>query len=787
MTVLNEEQYCEYSIKSVLPLVDELIIVDNCSDDKSSKIIESIKSEKIKFIKLPKRQSYAYCVKFALDNISGNYVLRSDADMIFSETNLSEKIGNHDGIFFQAINLFGDCFNVDKEKPYKTNIFIIKKEYLKFDEKFVYLTENTINDNDYTIWHMGYCKTLYPLYLKLFNDYLDDYKAKEFQIEVMNRAIPICTDPPPINSVFKMKMFDGKMYYETSNLSPSHGTSILTLTILVRNTEIYLKECLTSVFKQTSDRWKIVMVNDYSDLGPINLDLYIDNEYAAFKDRIKVINLDEWHGLPRAHSVAISHVDTEIIGVLDSDDTLELNAIEEVLKIYDNANEEIFVYTNYWRCDKDLKQISFGYSTKNKNSLLNDRCASHFRTFLKKTYDKIDGYDPELFMGAIDQDLFFQLEMYAKPYYLNMYLYNYRYTGMVGTITSMKGANSYMLWISIFKNICRRYGNNKFSIKKLSGNEYINSKSFYLFGPSKNNCYYEVYSHDIYLFTTFEYEQEGDIDLLWDNGWKIVPFTGTHSYDSKFMVQLRKMTVNLYFNCVYVLNLKKDTKKRERMERILNKLGIKYVIFDAVYGKDYPEEYSKTLLSPGAYGYTMTMKNIIEDAKKKGYKKILTLDDDVIFHNDFIDKFDEFIRKIPHDWYLLFLGLSGPWTHPWVNPDFQRFTFDKVFVNNLFNCDGSYAVGYDNRVFDEIIEVTQKFEKAFDTAMIKHFTVKYLKKCFAFYPYLAIADTTSSDITERAKDIRENFNDYQFKYRVNLNAYDLKSLDHQKYEKLKYS
>jgi len=863
MLVSNEEIYLNYAISSILNLVSELVIVVNRTingDSESSiKIINTFKSKKIKLFIVDNKTKFQ-CAEMALNLCHKKWILRCDADMIFYDLEKFKKlVVNHciesgskfgqkkiRGAFLYAINFYGDRYHISKEKQYKTNdLFFIKKTCLSVEDnnshpKYIYSNDHhkqdhMINMTETThscfIYHMSYCcppeRMLYqimkynytPFELTMtFKEYMKsihkDYYGSIRYIEktIHNKILPTLNSFPH-SLPFQIYFFtptgkkDSQSYYDY--ILPK-GDKIfnytMTLTILVRNTEQYLKECLESVFEQTSKYWKIVLVNDCSDAGDINIDQYLSPTNKQYKKKIMVVNLKEWHGIPRAHSVAVSHVNTEIVGVLDSDDKLEPNAVEEILKVYNNTREEIFVYSNYWFCDKDFNKIELGYSYLPSTSIINERCASHFRTFMMKTYKKIYGYDSDLVFGAVDQDLFFQLERQAKPYYLHKYLYHYRYFGMVGTITTMTKANNYMLYVSVLKNIIRQYGHHQFTLQIYSTENmtrYCSSYSYTILGDSQlkigdHKYYFEIHSHDILLtrvnyqdfkelLDTYLKQDSVPINVKWDNHRWVF----TEKEDPKFMETHTKVTVNHYFNCVYVLNLKKDIEKRMRMEMILTELGIEYVIFDAIYGKDYMDEFNKIMTvtgtkykSPGAFGYTMTMLSIFDDAKTKGYKKILTLDDDVIFHVDFVNKFNEYVRQIPHDWYLLFLGLSGPWTHPWVNKDFENFNFNKYYVNDLFNCDGSYAVGYDHRVFDEISEVAMRFIHPFDTAIMKHFREKHLKKCFAFYPYLVIADTTTSDISDREEDVEKNFLDYQFKYRVNLGEYNMKSLNHRKYDKL---
>lgn len=252
--------------------------------------------------------------------------------------------------------------------------------------------------------------------------------------------------------------------------------------------------------------------------------------------------------------------------------------------------------------------------------------------------------------------------------------------------------------------------------------------------------------------------------------------------------RFRKIHPNVYFDNIYIINLKKDVDKRNRMDLIFNKLDIKHEFFDAVLGKDeknmiqYVENnYEKTLKSPGAYGYSLSMINIFKDALEKRYKKILVCDDDIIFHKDFLNMFDKNIRDIPFDWKVLFFGLSGPWTHPFINQDFKNYTYKSGIIKDTTNCDGSYCVGYDINIFETLIDVTSKFDYPFDTAMMKHFIANPTIIKYSFNPYLVIADTTKSDITDRETNILDNFSAYQFKYRQNLKTFDIDSMMHKQY------
>jgi glycosyltransferase involved in cell wall biosynthesis len=914
VVLYNEEMYIQNSLNSIYPYIDELVIVDNYSDDDTVNKIKElsfINNENVKLIelknKIPKHEAF----NLALSSATKPWVLRWDGDFVaYNDNDLSINNDNiqdykhrsiteifkflkdnnkWDGIILYAPNLYGDLYHLNKKNSYKIyQIWIIKKEFISYKENDKYFCICDINskaklfylnkpdqDNFYLVHLSGvkpashllfqcfrneyycYCqKENRDLLTYTFQDYFEEVMKKQFNNSVnwteknignnitkieYKFKLPKALENYADNPYFMIKYHKNIITREKINYTKAIHDYQITLITLVRNTEKYLNDCLQSVISQTNSNWKMIIINDGSDNGHIKLENYLLPSQNKYKHKFRIINLDNWKGLIKCHKIGIMQADTKIIGILDSDDMLEPFAVDEILKVYNSSQDDnIYVYSNFWYCNNIMEKMELGYSKQVTTNLLNDRCGNHFRTFKLKHYFMTHGYDDDLLYGAEDQDILFQLEEFAKPIYLDKYLYLYRRQNYNTSLTSLKTLSKYSLYISIIKNIIYRYGDIKFVLKITSDinpterEKYNGSPQFnkgesnvtidgvkYFFdvyvGPSYNIyfCSLDYYMQPLKINTIINnYLKNINHDTLGVNDTKYFYNTITNSIDNannKFAIDLKwsndklcwiisdqKLNVynhsrihpSNYFDMVYVINLKKDVDKRERMEKILTEFEIKYTIFDAIYGKDYLNDYLQkcnlqNYKNPGAYGYTMTMINIFKNAKEKGYKKILVLDDDVIFHRKFLKLFDEYIREIPYDWYLLFLGLSGPWTHPWINKDFYKFQFDKHYVQNLNNCDGSYATGYDSLMFDEFIEVAEKFEYPFDTQIIKHFNNKYPKRCYAFYPYLAIADTTTSDISERATNIRSNFQDYHFKYRINLNDYNLDSLNHRKYQRLK--
>ncbi len=107
----------------------------------------------------------------------------------------------------------------------------------------------------------------------------------------------------------------------------------ISVIIPVYNVENYLEESLDSIINQTFSDLEIICVNDGStDNSPSIL-----NNYANKDSRIKIIN-QENKGLSAARNSGLDVATGDYIYFFDSDDILELTALEELYKIaYENS------------------------------------------------------------------------------------------------------------------------------------------------------------------------------------------------------------------------------------------------------------------------------------------------------------------------------------------------------------------------------------------------------------------------------------------------------------------
>ena len=581
-----------------------------------------------------------------------------------------------------------------------------------------------------------------------------------------------------------------------------HNNKISFITLVFNNKE-YLNDSMSSLIKQTCDKWECIIINDGSNYD-INLSDFLSNEYIEiYKHKFKIINNKEWKGIIKCHIIGLFHASNEIIAILDCDDYLANNTVEKIVNVYDNhLYDNIFVYSNFYYCDNNLNIINNGYASHVKN-LLSERRGNHLRTFKKKYYFLTKGYDDDLIFGAEDQDILFKIEEFCTPVHIEDKLYYYRTNNTTNSISCMKKASLYCYNLCILKNIFNRYKNLNFYVKiydSINDIHHIKKYNKWKYSYINNNIKYfaDLESNGIFISTLYKNVQKFidtyinkqiktfDINIQWDSDNNTFEVS-----DNIFNLNaFRLIHPNSYFDKIYIINLKKDINRKIRIETIFSKYNIKCQFIEAIYGKDEPyySEWTQTKLKTcGVYGYSKSIINIFNDAKKNNYNKILICDDDIILINNFLIEFDKSVKSIPYNWKVLFFGLSGPWSFN-INTFIYHYKYNKPYTTNLIGCDGSFCVGYDKQMFDKIIEITELFELPFDTQLIKYLNDNIHIEKYAFYPHLVIADTTKLSAIvnyQEEMNVMQNYKRNHYKFCVNLDNYDLDSMENNVYSELK--
>lgn len=127
------------------------------------------------------------------------------------------------------------------------------------------------------------------------------------------------------------------------------------------------------------------------------------------------------------------------------------------------------------------------------------------------------------------------------------------------------------------------------------------------------------------------------------------------------------MRINDYFNKVVVVNLDKRIDRLEKISTQLNNLGITFERFSAIDGTELG-------ISPITAG-TMSHQQILETNSES---RILILEDDAQFVDDFNERFAEVIQYLPSDTDIFYLGALLPKHTGKVEDIGNRYWFKQI-------------------------------------------------------------------------------------------------------------
>ena len=168
---------------------------------------------------------------------------------------------------------------------------------------------------------------------------------------------------------------------------------------------------------------------------------------------------------------------------------------------------------------------------------------------------------------------------------------------------------------------------------------------------------------------------------------------------------------NLFFDKIYIINLVTESERWRAITQELTKHRIwNYQRFNAIC-PDYPQidkrHYSQLKAYKGKFrndkryivgsiGCKMSHHHIWRLALRQGYSRILVLEDDVSFSQQFTERFSRCIGKllrIDTDWELLYLG--------------GNLRSAKRRGNGIYRinkCNSSYAIAYQGKALEKLIK-----------------------------------------------------------------------------------
>ncbi len=128
----------------------------------------------------------------------------------------------------------------------------------------------------------------------------------------------------------------------------------ISVLVAVYNTERFLRECLDSLLRQTLKDIQVICIDDAST----DESLSILQEYAEADERVEVISLPSNSGSGAARNAGLPLVKGDYVCFVDSDDWLEPDALENILKVFDEYpnTDSVLFDMKYWQ---DAKTSSY--------------------------------------------------------------------------------------------------------------------------------------------------------------------------------------------------------------------------------------------------------------------------------------------------------------------------------------------------------------------------------------------------------------------------------------------
>lgn len=116
--------------------------------------------------------------------------------------------------------------------------------------------------------------------------------------------------------------------------------------------------------------------------------------------------------------------------------------------------------------------------------------------------------------------------------------------------------------------------------------------------------------------------------------------------------------IDEYVDHIYVINLDSRKDRWKKCKKEFNYIGLDeedYERFSAVNGHKHPKR-NEVSIRDGALGCTLSHFQIYKDADERGFDKIAVFEDDVLFEQDFNERFEEYYKQLPDDWGFLYFG-----------------------------------------------------------------------------------------------------------------------------------
>lgn len=116
---------------------------------------------------------------------------------------------------------------------------------------------------------------------------------------------------------------------------------LVSILVPIYNVERYIERCARSVFDQTYKNMEFIFVDDCSPDDSVKILERVAEDYPQWKGRIKILHHDHNRGIAAARNTLVDNCKGEFITHVDSDDWVEPNMVELLMKRQQETDADI--------------------------------------------------------------------------------------------------------------------------------------------------------------------------------------------------------------------------------------------------------------------------------------------------------------------------------------------------------------------------------------------------------------------------------------------------------------
>ena len=167
---------------------------------------------------------------------------------------------------------------------------------------------------------------------------------------------------------------------------------VISILMVNRNRGEFIAQAIESMLGQTEKNWELIIIDGAST----DESMSVINRYHH-DPRLRIERLANKQSIGKSRQSAAKLATAPIIGILDSDDALEKEALEIMVRAH-RENPHSLIYSQFLICDTNLSPLRTGKNGPIPEGSSNLRLnrISHFATFKKSAYDQTAGYNPRL-------------------------------------------------------------------------------------------------------------------------------------------------------------------------------------------------------------------------------------------------------------------------------------------------------------------------------------------------------------------------------------------------------